>query len=76
MTVEQILASCFNAYMKLSETSISLTLDLHQVFLHTSLLRCLQNVFMVRNGFMYKFAQLLVLLHYEGQRATILIAAT
>ena len=45
MTVEQVLASCFSTYMKLSETSVILTLDLHEVFLLTSRLKWLQNVF-------------------------------
>ena len=65
MTVEQALASCFSTYMKLSETNVILTLNFHQLFLLTSLLMCLQNVFfIVRECFISELTQLLVILHH------------
>ena len=55
MTVEQVLASCFSTYMKFPETSVILIRDIHQVFLLTSLLKCLQNTCKVRKCFMTGF---------------------
>ena len=55
MTVGQVLPSCFSTHIKFSETNVILILDLHQVFLLTSVLKCLQIVFMVRKCFITWF---------------------